>query len=128
MCVHTVCTYVCVHIHACVYVFLLTKQPVLSQTTQRKAVVRSFFHPLERSKLETGNVARMVRDIEASSVTLAQQREAAGEPGSVLSSSKLPMQPKVPTAKADDKMERFFSSLLEKVCTNMGSCTCVCSP
>ena len=78
-------------------------------------MVRSFFHPLERSKPDGGNVARMVRNIEASSAIPAQQREAVVEPGSVLSSSKLPMPPKVPTTKAGEKMEQFFSSLLVKV-------------
>lgn len=79
-------------------------------------MVRSFFLPLERSRLGGGNVARMVRDIESSSATPAQQREAVVEFEPLSSSSTLPTHRKVPPSSADKCMEQFFSSLLAKVC------------
>ena len=118
---------------------LLTERALYSlQSAQRKAVVRSFFLPLERSRLGGGNVARMVRDIESSSATPAQQREAVVESEPLSSSSTLPTHRKVPPSSADEHrkvppssadehhtvppssadkcMEQFFSSLLAKVC------------
>ena len=65
-------------------------------------MVRSFFLPLERSRLGGGNVARMVRDIESSSATPAQQREAVVEFEPLSSSSTLPTHRKVPPSSADE--------------------------
>ena len=105
------------------------------QSAQRKAVMRSFFLPLERTRLGGGNVARMVRDIEGSSTTPPQQREAVVEskplsssytrlkvpPSSVDEQCKRPPSSadehsKVLPCSADKGMEQFFSSLLAKVC------------
>ena len=101
---------------------LVEQTPLSLQSAQRKTVVRSFFLPLERSKLGGGNVARMVRDIETSSTPSALHKKATIEPESLSSSSKLPMHQgnslKVPTSDSDDensKIHRFFAFVMEKV-------------
>ena len=69
--------------------------------------MRSFFLPLERTRLGGGNVARMVRDIEGSSTTPPQQREAVVE-SKPLSSSYTRL--KVSPSSVDEQCKRPPSS------------------